>query len=283
MSHRYILDDQILLDTNTMSISISAINIYPVKSLAGVTLSSAHLDYAGIDHDRSWMVVKPDGQFLTQRTQPQMALVHAQVENSQLVLSSFGMDSHSVELADKSMPRLKTEVWGDRVDAIDTGDASAEWLSQALAEECRLVFFPTDEIRSCDPQRTNEGDHTRFADGFPLLLVSEESLGDLNNRLEIPVGMDRFRPNIVIRGCPAFSEDTWKTIEVNGLPLRIVDRCPRCSVPTVDPTTGVLSGPEPIHTLSSYREQDGEIFFGVNAVPDSSGTISVGDAIKLID
>jgi uncharacterized protein YcbX len=266
-----------------MIFTVSAINIYPVKSLGGIPLDTAHLDYAGLDHDRAWMVVKPNGQFITQRTHPQMALVHTAIKDNQLVLSSFGMDAHTVTLAAAGMDRLNTEVWGDRVLALDTGDAAAEWLGQALGEECRLVHFPSSELRQCDPQKTKEGDHTRFADGFPLLVLSEASLVDLNSRLETPVGMDRFRPNIVIQGCPAFAEDEWRKIEVNSLPLRIVDGCPRCSVPTVDQATGVLSGPEPIHTLSTYRERDGEVYFGVNAVPDREGTISVGDAVKLID
>lgn len=266
-----------------MTITVSAINIYPVKSLGGITLDKAHMDYAGLDHDRAWMVVKPDGQFITQRTHPQMALIHTSFQDGQLVLSSFGMDSHTVALANAGMDRIKTEVWGDQVHAIDTGDDSAKWLGQALGEQCRLVYFPSNEVRQCDPQKSRNGDHTRFADGFPLLLLSEASLADLNSRLELPVGMDRFRPNIVIHGCTAFAEDEWQKIEINGLPLRIVGGCPRCSVPTVDQTIGVLCGPEPIHTLSKYRERDGEVFFGVNAVPDRVGTISVGDFVRLID
>ena len=266
-----------------MSITVSAINTYPVKSLGGIALDSAYLDFAGFSHDRAWMVVKPDGQFMTQRTHPQMALIHADVDQGQLTLSSFGMESHSAKIADASMQRLHTEVWGDDVFAIDVGDDSADWLSQAIGEPCRLVFFPANEVRSCDPQRAQPGDQTRFADAFPLLIISEASLADLNARLKYPVGMDRFRPNIVVNGCAAFAEDEWRNIEVNGLPLRIVDRCARCSVPTVDQMTGTLSGPEPIHTLSSYREHDGEVFFGVNAVPDGTGPISVGDTITLSD
>lgn len=266
-----------------MPIAISAINIYPVKSLGGISVASANLGYAGLDHDRAWMVVKPDGQFITQRTHPQMALVNADIEQDQLILNSFGMESHRVPVADTTMNRLHSEVWGDKVYALDTGDASAQWLSQALDEECRLVAFPSNEIRACDPQRSKSSDHTRFADGFPLLILSEASLTDLNNRLEMPVGMERFRPNIVVKGCLAFAEDGWSTIEINGLPVRIVDTCPRCSVPTVDPATGALTGPEPIHTLSTYRERDGEVFFGVNAAPDQEGLVSIGDSVNLID
>ena len=266
-----------------MNITVSAINIYPVKSLGGIALDSAYLDFEGFNHDRAWMVVKPDGQFLTQRTHPQMALIHAEVAHGQLILNTFGMESHTARIANANMNRLQTEVWGDTVFAIDAGDDSANWLSQAIDDECRLVFFPANEVRSCDPQRAQPGDQTRFADGFPLLIISEASLADLNARLENPVGMDRFRPNIVVNGCAAFAEDKWRKIEVNGLPLRIVDRCARCSVPTVDQMTGTLSGPEPIHTLSSYREQDGEVFFGVNAVPDRTGTISIGDTVTLSD
>ena len=266
-----------------MTISISELNIFPVKSLGGITLDTADLTLPGLRFDRRWMVVAPDGRFITQRTCPQMAMVETRIVNDQLALASFGMDDHLVPYSSADMSRLSTEVWGDAVNAMDVGDETAAWLSQALGEECRLVVFPQSETRYCDGGRAKPDDHTHFADGFPLLIVSQASLDDLNNRLDTPVEMKRFRPNIVVSGCDAFAEDSWQSIEVGGISIRIVDGCPRCSVPTVDPSTGMLSGPEPIHTLSSYRERDGEVYFGVNAAADREGPIAVGDTVTVVN
>ena len=273
---------------------ITELYIYPVKSLAGISLSASELKHAGLEFDRQWMVVKPDGTFMTQRSHPQMALIETQIVEGQLVLSTFGMDSHTVEHIDKMhCPRLHTKVWGDAVNALEHNTQTNAWLSQAIGEECKLVSFPQEEIRQCDPAVSETGEHTLFSDDFPLLLISRESLDDLNSRLEKPVGMDRFRPNIVVSGCEPFAEDDWVKISLNhvrngdhpvhpSIHLRAVQGCPRCSVPTVDQQTGVLSGPEPIHTLSSYRRKDdGEVYFGMNLIPESTGMIHVGDQLKV--
>ena len=241
------------------------------------------LTISGIKHDRNWMVVSQAGQFITQRTHPQMALIDTAIENDQLVLSSFGLDDHVVPPVDAGMPRLKSAVWGDQVNAVELDAETCRWLSQALDSDCKLVAFPDNEIRQCDLDytRPGDGDHTRFADAFPLLLISQGSLDHLNSKLAQPVGMERFRPNIVVDGCAAHAEDAWQHLGANGITIRIVKSCPRCSVPTVDPQAGVLAGPEPIHTLSSYRQRDGEIYFGMNAVPENEGIIRVGDEVTV--
>jgi len=265
-----------------MTVTVTALHLYPVKSLGSITVTSTKILRTGIQHDRNWMVVKPDGTFLTQRTHPQMALVETTIENNTLVLNSFGMDPLYVPTPGTEAARLETEVWGDGVSAIDTGDAAADWLSQAIGESCRLTLFPESEQRFCDPSVAKEGDHTMFADAYPLLVISEASLEDLNSRLATPVSMDRFRPNIVVSGCAAFAEDTWKAMVINGARFRMLDRCARCSVPTIDPTLGTLSGPEPIHTLNSYRSEGDEVYFGMNAASDGESLISVGDAVELL-
>ena len=261
------------------AMKITEMYTYPVKSLAGIPLQSAELTSVGFRHDRQWMVVTPDGTFMTQRTFPQMALVGTAIEDGQLVLTSFGMDPHRVTPLNADSPRISTEVWGDGVNAVIHDDATNNWLSQAIGAPCMLVSFPEDEIRQCDLDYSSEGDNTLFADAFPLLLISQESLDELNRRLASPVGMDRFRPNIVVSGCEPHAEDNWKTIMIDDIRIRVVKHCARCSVPTVDQQTGVLSGPEPIHTLSGYRQRDGEVYFGVNLVPDNTGWLSCGESI----
>ena len=263
---------------------VSEIHIYPVKSLAGVSLDSAQLNATGFEFDRQWMVIKPDGEFMTQRNYPQMALVETKVDNDALTLSSFGMEPHIVAPVEKdNLNRISTQVWGDPVQALEHEAQTNEWLSQALSVDCKLVSFPDDEIRQCDLELSKVGEHTLFADAFPLLLLSQGSLDDLNARLENPVGMDRFRPNIVVSGCEPLAEDNWKNIMVGDVRLRVTKACARCSVPTVNQQTGVLSGPEPIHTLSSYRQRgDGEVYFGINLVPETTGQVRTGDRVSIL-
>ncbi len=264
-----------------MTITVSELHIYPVKSLRGIPLQTSNLDYSGLRYDRRWMVVTPDGIMLTQRTHPQMALVEPAIDDDCLVLDAFGMKSHRVPPTDAAMPRVASAVFGSEVSGIDVGDETANWLTQAIGEECRLIAFPASDTRPCDPAVSKRGDHTLYADGFPLLILGQSSLDDLNARLASPVTMQRFRPNIVVQGSGAFAEDRWDQVAIGDIPLRIVQACARCSVPTVDPDAGVLAGPEPIHTMSSFRERDGEIYFGVNATPDAEGTLSVGDSLNV--
>ena len=261
--------------------NISEIYVYPVKSLKGVSLESASLTAAGLDNDRQWMVVRSDGRFLTQRECPQMALVETAIDHGNLVLDTFGMASHTVEPVSDPNRRISTDVWGSPVSALVHAPATNEWLSQALGVDCQLVSFPGDQPRQCDPENSRKGDHVKFADAFPVLLISQASLDFLNSRLNTPVGMNRFRPNLVVTGCKAHEEDGWESVQVNGLELRNGTPCGRCSVPTVDPDAGVLAGPEPIHTLSSYRQRNGEIYFGMTFIPDTEGRISVGNSVSL--
>ena len=264
---------------------VAQLYTYPVKSLAGFSLQTAELTRSGFQYDRQWMVVKPDGQFMTQRSHPQMALLQSRIEQGRLVLSSFAMEDYTVDNTDENNPqRLKTDVWGDSVNGIVHKSATSEWLSDALGENCKLLSFPQSEKRQCDLTLSAEGDHTLFADAFPILVISQESLDDLNDKLDSAVGMNRFRPNIVIQGGDPFAEDHWKNIEIGNIGLRGAGGCSRCSVPTVDPETGALTGPEPMHTLSTYRQKDdGEVYFGLNMIPQSSGSIRVGDAIRVFN
>ena len=156
--------------------AISELNIYPVKSLAGYSVAESELTRTGLRHDRRWMVVRADGEFITQRTHPQMALLQTEIRDGQLVLSTFGMDEHAAPAADDGMARLQSRVWGDSVNAVELGAESDEWISQALGVDCKLVAFPSDQTRQCDPQYAREGEHTHFADGFPLLILSRASL-----------------------------------------------------------------------------------------------------------
>ncbi len=266
---------------NTAPISLSGLHIYPVKSCAGITLADAELDARGLKHDRRWMIVDPAGNMITQRSHPQLALIGTAIADGQLLLSSFGMDELAVPAADASTQRMAVRIWNDEVSAWHIAAADA-WLSQAVGEDCHLVQMPDDAIRPCDPAYAQAGDHTGFADGFPLLLIAEASLDDLNRRLDQAVEMRRFRPNLVVAGCEAYAEDNWSAIRIGNIDMRVVKPCSRCPIPTVDPDTGEVSSGEPLQTLASYRERDGKVYFGQNVIHNAPGRLRTGDRLTVL-
>jgi len=265
----------------TQQISITQLFIYPVKSLAGISLESSEIDSMGLEYDRRWMLVTPDGQFMSQRKTSKMALIKTTLENDHLILSTKGKPSHKVPVTTSDSVNMQVEIWGNQVKASMVGKESDTWLSEALDTECHLVYIEDDVVRQCDLNFSKEGERTGFADGFPILIVSEESLIDLNHRLEKPVDMRRFRPNIVIKGVEAFAEDNLKDFSIEDLTMKGVKICSRCPMPMVDPDLGERTSQEPIATLSTYRKWDGKIFFGMNVIHQQQGLISVGDEVFL--
>ncbi len=263
------------------SLTLTELNIYPVKSLAGIALQRAQLDRTGLRFDRRWMVVDPSGLFMTQRRYPQMAWVQPRLEGDRLILSARGQGE--IRLPDQySKKTMKVRVWSDWVDGQHVGDDVDTWLSEVLGEACHLVWMPDDRMRQVDLDYAEQGDSTAFADGFPLLLISEASLADLNGRLAEPVSMQRFRPNLVVSGCSAFAEDHWSMIRVAEVDIRVVKPCSRCVLTTVNPATGVKSGPEPLQTLKSYRLQGGKAMFGQNLIPQGSAVLNIGDKVTAV-
>lgn len=263
-------------------IVVSELYIYPVKSLAGIALQDATLEQTGFLNDRRWMVVTPDGRFLTQRTHPQMALVKTSFANQQLRLSKAGFDDCVVSPVTTQTRRLHVTVWNDVVEADHVGEQVDEWLGDAIGETCHLVYFPDTAQRQVSHVNARSDDVTAFADGFPLLLISQGSLDDLNSRLEEAIPMQRFRPNIVVAGCQPFAEDHWQSITIAGISMRITKPCSRCAMTTVDPETGQYTGKEPLRTLSTYRRQGNKVMFGQNVLHDQSGRVRIGDQVTLL-
>lgn len=258
---------------------LSEINIYPVKSLAGIALPSSLLDAMGLRYDRRWMLVTPAGKFITQRTHPQMALIRPQLADGVLTLTRQGMLDHRVAAASSESPTVQVEIWNERVNALHISEQTDAWLTQAIDAPCSLVYFADEEIRPCDPEYAGEGDRTGFADGFPLMLISQASLDDLNARLQQQLPMKRFRPNLVVSGCSPYAEDEWSRIRIGDVVMRVVKPCSRCVITTVDPETGVKGAGEPLRTLASYRMRDNKIYFGQNLVHQQRGTLSVNQAV----
>jgi uncharacterized protein YcbX len=177
---------------------------------------------------------------------------------------------------------MQVTIWKDSVTAQRVSTQVDQWLSTAIGTPCHLVYIPDDEIRSCDPEFAQADDRTGFADAFPLLLISTASLDDLNQRLQQPVSMQRFRPNIVVEGCDAFAEDNWRKFTLGNIPMRGVKLCSRCVLTTVDPKTGKRTGAEPLQTLMGYRKQGKNVYFGQNIIHDALGSIQLGDRVVVL-
>ncbi len=263
---------------------LSEINLFPVKSLGGIGVARWPLDRFGLYLDRRWMVVDAQGRFLTQRQHPQMALVRPRLDGERLTLTCFGLPDHHVPAPDPEAPRVPVRVWEDEVAAVHLSAETDAWLAQAIGvPDCRLVWFPEDAVRPVDPRFAGPEDRTAFSDGFPLLLIGEGSLDDLNARLEAPLPMRRFRPNLVVQGAPPYAEDHWRRIRIGEVVLRVVKPCSRCVVTTVDPDTGEARGPEPLRTLAGYRQRDGKVFFGQNLIHETQGVLRVGDPVTVLE
>ncbi len=265
-----------------MTIRLSQLYIYPVKSMAGIPLEASELDDMGLKYDRRWMLVDSQGRFMTQRTHPQMVLIRPTILDGRLLLTGSKGESVEVPGIEHAEERMSVQVWKDQVKAHRLSSAIDAWLSREIGDPCHLVFIADDEIRQCDPAYAKEGDRTGFSDGFPLLLISEASLDLLNEKLDAPVDMIRFRPNLVVAGCHAHAEDNWREISIGDIRFRIVKPCSRCPIPTVNPETGRKEGPEPLKTLMSYRRRDNKVWFGQNMVHEGKGLLQTSQQVEIL-
>jgi len=261
--------------------SLTQICRYPVKSLAGACHDRLAVGPRGPEGDRHWMVVDAEGRFLTQRQLPQMSQLQAELNAAGLRLRDSAGNSLNVATSAQG-ESLTVQVWRDRVVALAPDPAADAWLSERLGQPCRLVCQPDDGVRPVDPDYAQSGDQVDFADGFPFLLISQASLDDLNQRLDSPVDMRRFRPNLVVDGCEPYEEDRWRRIRIGEMSFRVVKPCSRCPIPTIDPDTGER-GAEPLRTLMGYRRRDNKVYFGQNLIHDGSGELATGMAVEVLE
>jgi uncharacterized protein len=263
-------------------VTVAGLYHYPIKSCAGSALTEATLDRRGIRHDRELMVVDAaTGEFLTQREVPRMALIAPQLAAGELRVAAPGMPPLATPVAVEGLTR-PVVVWRDRCDAVDQGDEVAGWLSAFLGRECRLVRMAERFVRPVDPTyATSPADQVGFADGFPCLLIAEESLADLNSRLAEPLPMNRFRPNIVIAGGAPYGEDRVGRLRIGDVVFDAPKACARCVITTVDQATG-QTGKEPLRTFASYRRVARGVLFGQNLIHAAQGTIRVGDRVEAL-
>lgn len=262
------------------SLSISQLFVHPLKSAKSVQSEQLLLDQHGALNDRRWMVVDRHGKFVSQRSVPSLCLVEAKLDSSnRLTLSAPSLPNCLVEF--DSSDQIEVQIWNDGLIATDCGDIAAEWLSNHLAKPCRLVHLPSTATRQVDPTYAAIGTTVSFADGFPLLVIGQASLDHLNSQLATPIGMQRFRPNIVISGGTAHIEDGWKEIKIGEVSLSLVKPCSRCVIPSINPQTAKKRD-DVIPTLSRYRRQGREINFGMNAIHKNTGIIRLGDHVEII-
>lgn len=260
---------------------ISALYYYPIKSCKGTLLERAIVGKKGIQNDRVMMVVDPAGVFLTQREHHRMALIAPRVQGDTLTLTAPEMPPLTIARTSRGK-HVAVTVWRDHCAAIDQGDVVAAWLSDFLTTPCRLVHVADDAVRQVDQTYARRAeDQVGFADGFPFHVISEASLDDLNTRLEMPLEINRFRPNIVVSGCAPFAEDRWKRIQLGEIVLDLVKPCARCVITTVDQSTAE-SDQEPLRTLATYRKQQRKVMFGQNAIHTNVGIICVGAQVQVL-
>jgi len=270
-------------------IELTQINVYPIKSLGGIRLNQANLTDRGLELDRRWMLVNADGKFLTQRDHPELALLGVSVQESQLVVSHKQDRDQAISipmnpLASKDIgSSIRVVIWQNICEATVYPAHVNQWFSNYLSQDCRLVFMPEGTHRPVDPDHSRPGDVVSFADGFPYLIIGESSLDELNSRLASPISMDRFRSNLVFRGGPAFTEDTWRRICIGSAEFQVAKPCPRCVMTTVDPETAE-TGVEPLRTLATYRrDETGGVMFGQNLLHAGQGTLQTGMKIEVLE
>ena len=258
---------------------LSEINIYPIKSLGGISLQTATVEERGLRYDRRWMLVDETNRFITQRSYPQMALIKVEKTNTGLLINHNEniLPMLSIQHNFYDDEEISVQIWRDNVPALKYRGDVNDWFSKAIGIKCSLVYMPDSTKRKVNPYFAKD-EIVSFADGYPFLITGEESLKDLNNRLTAPLPMNRFRPNLVFSGGNSFDEDIWKKVRIGDIEFRVAKPCARCSVTTVNQDSG-KRGEEPLKTLAQFRNNNGEVQFGQNMVCEKTGIVNVGDEI----
>lgn len=267
---------------------LSEINIYPIKSLGGISLKSSVIENRGLQFDRRWILVDGKNKFLTQRELPKMATIGVEILKNGLGVS---LENENLEIPfeTNNEETAVVKIWSSRCRAKVYEKAINNWFSDVLQTHCKLALMPAETKRKVNYfYAVHKEDVVSFADGYPVLIIGEESLADLNSRLEMPVPMNRFRPNLVVSGAEAFAEDGWKQIKIGDAIFHVVKPCGRCVITTIDQTRGEKQGTEPLKTLASYRipkrSIKKKILFGQNLIAENVGEVlNVGDKIEVIE
>jgi uncharacterized protein YcbX len=261
-------------------LTLTGIRYYPIKSLAGIMRSRATVMAKGLEYDRRWMLVDENGIFMTQRVHGKMALFGVNETREGFVI---GYDGDSIILPyDQGVAAnsFGVQIWDDRVTAFEVDPSFSTWFSQKLNLNCRLVAFPESNPRQIESSHGSPGENVSLADAYPLMIIGESSLADLNGRLQESLDMNRFRPNLIFSGGAPYEEDTWCDFSIGGKPFTGIKRCARCVLTTINPLTG-QKGAEPLKTLATYRRENNKIYFGQNVIARTLEEIRVGETIQV--
>ncbi len=261
---------------------VSQLSIYPIKSIAGNHLEVCEVEKIGLQYDRRWALVDENNVAITSRKYPQLLEVQAAIGEAELSIFYQEKLIGTTPLHSSAAADFNFEIWKQTVSGTTTSSKIDQWFSDFLKTPCRLIFSNTNSNRPMLAKNGGQaGDLVSYADSAPLLLVSEASLADLNTKIKDPVRMERFRPNIIVKGCAAFAEDTWTSFRIGDLEFDVVGSCKRCVLITIDPQTK-LKHPdsEPLRTLAAYRRHErGGAAFGVHVIPRQLGRLKVGDSL----
>ena len=263
-------------------LQVSELFIYPIKSLGGIAVQNAFLTDRGFQYDRRWLLVDEGNMFLTQRDNPKMALLQTSIIDRGLTVFHKHNPHQSLHIPFDfiSTESVSVTIWDDTCLAQLISPEVDYWFSQALNMNCRLVYMPDQTHREVDPRFATNYELTSFSDGYPTLIIGQSSLDDLNARLQTPIPMNRFRPNIVFTGGKPYAEDDMRSFQINGIDFFGVKLCARCMVTTIEQDTA-QTGKDPLRTISGYRMQNNNVMFGQNLLHEGTGLISVGDPIIL--
>ena len=268
---------------------LAQLYVYPIKSLGGIALDSATPLGRGLQYDRRWMLTDPEGTFLSQRSDPRMALLKPKIRDGMIIIPALLASEEALSISlsgPEAQPFLRVQVWDDMVQALPYPTEVNEWFSRQLDRPCQLVYIPDAADRQVDLEYARPGDQVGFADGFPYLITTMASLRDLNQRLDYSVTMVRFGPNLVIGGdLKPWVEDQWQQFSIGHFTFRSTKPCGRCQVVTIDPATAER-GAEPLKTLAGFRQKGHKILFGLNACLDlnsapENGVLRVGDDLEI--
>ena len=270
--------------SGTNHLVVDSLHVYPLKGAAGFSPQSWPVDERGLRHDRRFMVVDADGVFISQRTNLRMALIRGEIAGDGLRISTAG-GMIDVPFPLTNAPTLRATVWDDCFDVRIADPNASRMLSEVLHAPAQLVWMPDDCERLTSIKRGEPRRHVSFADAAPLLLTTTAALEELNTRLQrsgsSAIPMDRFRPNVVVRGATAGADDHWRTLRIGNAAFRVSNACKRCKVITIDQSTGEFAGNDPLTTLATYRADGPSVTFGQHMMAEASGSISVGDAVAI--
>lgn len=259
--------------------SLTDIFIYPIKSTKGIQLPQSLVEEKGLKNDRRYMLVDTEGRFITGRTHPQLTQISIEFSKKGLYVSAPNQLSFYIEPNQFTNASMPVEIWSDTVQAQHCHQNYDHWFSQFLNERCHLVYFSEKTSR----QVKNKQTQVSFADGYPLLLINQTSVDQLNARLENPVTPLHFRPNVLIKGDFPFVEDSWARIKIGEVEFEVSKPCSRCTFTNVDPKTGIPDLQDPLKTLAQFRYHEGDIDFGQNLIPLNEGIIRVGDELQVLE